>query len=725
MPRCLAAFAGILCTVASYCAGPTLMAAEVGGEIIANGSFENSSGGSPVGWSRDQQSNGKGEATVVGDHATAGVRALRLTPNANNLDSEKFSTPLAVGQGFDARAYAGKTLYLSGGLLAAGGATAVLAVYVHRTDGQVIGVRLTQGSGRRTMTEQDGQLMVPDDDKNKFVVLVCSVEGQTGAAYFDDIHLTTVQPRPAARGAPAGRAVALEADVTIDASRTLRTIPRTLYGTNLEWIWDGDGLVDANGNLKAGAVRLGRELDVSLLRFPGGVFSDFYDWRNGIGPQASRPTTAHLPGSGGSRHRFGTDEALLLSRDLGAPLLITANIVTGAPADAVAWMRYIDSRVSQDPRIPPVSIWEIGNENYNNGPLPYLTKATLSPANYARRYLEFARALRAAKPGIRLAAISDANFGSVARPSYADWDKTVLSMVGSEVDYLAVHNAYSPTLAVDRGEDLRSVYAAMLASPEQIRRSIAQVAAQINTSVPDRADHIKIAITEWGPAFQLTTRGRYVDHVKTLGSALYVASAMKVFIESPAVEIANFFKLTDPLWSGWIGKRGNEFVATGPYFALQLYTRHFGNRLVATKTRSPTFSADSIGRVDAIGDVPYLDVVASLGGDGRTLHIIGVNKHFDRDIRARLRISGFIPHAEGHVWTLNGTGIDAHAGSDVFRAPGINWAKQASDSKNPRFDKGGAGEIAITQSSTGFVAGSFEYVFPAHSVTAIVLQGAR
>jgi alpha-N-arabinofuranosidase len=701
------------------------MAADASGNIIANYSFEDAPAGVPTGWTRDQQSAAKGEATVVREHATQGGQALRLSPNEKNVDSEKLSTPLALGQGFDARTVAGKALYVSGDLLASGGATAVLAVYVHRTDGAILGVRLTQDASRQSMTAQRGQLVVPDDGKNKFVVLICAAEGQKGAVHFDNIRMATSLPAPAARDAREGRGAALEAEIAIDAARVLRSIPRTLYGTNLEWIWDGNGLVNASGDLSTEAVRLSRELGVSLLRFPGGVFSDFYDWKNGVGALSTRPETFYMPGAGRSSHRFGTDEALRLSRDLGAPLLITANIVTGKPEDAVAWMRYIAQRVEQDPRIPPVRIWELGNENYNDGPLPYLAKATLAPAAYAKRFMEFARALRTADPGVRLAAISDANFGTLAQPSYPRWDDTVLPIVGREIDYLAVHNAYSPTLAVDRGEDLRAVYAAMLASPVLVRRNIADVASRIKAAVPDRADKIKIAITEWGPAFQITPQGRYVDHVKTLGSALYVASVMKVFVESPAVEVANFFKLTDPLWSGWIGKRGNAFVATAPYLAFQFYSRHFGDQLVQSQTHSPTFSTRAVGRVDGVSDVPYLDVVASLGGGGKSVHVIGINKHFDRDIRARVRISGFIPRGEGRAWTLGGTGIDAHAGSDVFRAPGVKWARQASDIENPRFDKGGPGEITVTESSTGTVASDFEYVFPARSVTVIVLPGAR
>jgi alpha-N-arabinofuranosidase len=722
-PSSLALFAALL--LAFGCT-PSPFAADAQGNAIVNGGFEELKDGLPTGWTRDAQSARKGDARVVQEHATSGTQALRLTPNANNIDSEKSTMPLALGQGFEGRQLSGTTLYVSGSLLARGGATAVIAVYAHRTDGQVLGVRLTQGSDAPAMMEQRGRLVIPDDGKTKFVVLICAVEGTKGVAFFDDVRLSTSLPAAAAgpRGPLEGRGAALEAEVTVDAKRVIRTIPSTLYGTNLEWVWEGNGLWNARErNLDPQITRLAKDLGVSMLRFPGGVFADFYDWRNGTGAQATRPTTPHMPGPGDSRHSFGTDEALQLSREIGAPLLVTVNVATGTAGDAGAWVRYVAQRIRQDPKIPRVALWELGNENYNRGGMPHLEQATLAPEAYAKRFVDFARAMRQADPEVRLAAISDANLGTRAPHGYADWDKKVLRLIGREIDYLSVHNAYAPTLATDQGEDLRTVYAAMLAAPQLVRRSLDEVTAQIKLAVPERAGKIRIAVTEWGPAFQITPHGRYVDHVKTLGSALYVASVMKVFIESPTVEVANFFKLVDPLWSGSIGKRGDAYVPTAPYFALQLYSRHFGERLVHSETRSPTFSTTAVGWIDAVRDVPYLDVVASVGASGSSLHLLGINKHFDRDIRTRIRLTGFVPRAEGQTWTLSGAGLDAHTGTDVFRAPGFKWARQEEDRDNPRFHKGGPDEVAVRQSKTSKFDGTFEYVFPARSATMLVLPG--
>jgi len=267
------------------------------------------------------------------------------------------------------------------------------------------------------------------------------------------------------------------------------------------------------------------------------------------------------------------------------------------------------------------------------------------------------------------------------------------------------------------------VYAAMLAAPVLIHNSLERVSRKIDALGSAQASRIKIAVTEWGPYFQITPQGPFLDHVKTLGSGLYVASAMKAFLESPKTEIANSFKLNDQAFMGWIGKRQGSWAPKAPYFTLEMYTRHFGSTLVESTTNVMGYSSQPVGVVDAVSQVPYLDVVSSRSDDGRTLYVMGINKHFDRAIQANIALSGFQPAGDGTVWTLNGTGIDANTGTELFRAPGVKVARQAVAEINPHFDRGGPDELKITSARLENIGGTFEYTFPAHSVTSLEIKG--
>src|SRR4029450_7003646 len=96
-----------------------------------------------------------------------------------------------------------------------------------------------------------------------------------------------------------GKATAsIAASVRIDATRVVRPIPRALFGTNIEVIRDANGLWDAaNQRLDPEIVQLSRDLKLGPIRFPGGVWADTYDWRDGVGPRAQRPSKPTHPGA--------------------------------------------------------------------------------------------------------------------------------------------------------------------------------------------------------------------------------------------------------------------------------------------------------------------------------------------------------------------------------------------------------------------------------------------
>jgi alpha-N-arabinofuranosidase len=685
------------------------------GNLVANPGFEEIEREAPRGWTFEARAANKGTVAVSGERVHAGQFSLKLEPNDRNKPWDIANHPLSVGQAFPAGPFRGKALHVSGWLAAEGPAVAVAGLYALRSDGGVTVARLEQDSSKPGPVYHEDTLLVPNDSKVQYIVINCAVEGTRGAAFIDDVVVSLSAPATQqSRSAPS--AGPLSAEITIDAGREIRGIPRTLYGSNIEWIWDGDGVWNARTNtLNADVVRLSREAGFSLFRFPGGVFADFYHWRDGVGPQSARRKTEHSPAGPQSVHLFGTDEALAFAAAAGGELLITVNGGTGTPQEAADWVRYVNRRNGNAPR---VNYWEIGNELYINDP----KFVSMPPTVYVRRVHEFVRAMREADPSIKIGAIADDNYPRAVTPAYPRWTDQVLREAAGEIDFVAVHDAYAPMVVTDRGDDVRTVYAAMLAAPVLIRKNLDAVAAKIAAATADPAHRPKIAVTEWGPFFHFDPHNRFVDHVKTLGSALFVASTLKVFIESPAVEIANAFKLVDPLFMGWIGARDGGYAATAPYLALQLFTRHFGERLVSSATRTPTYDSPAVGWVDRVTDVPYLDVVASRSSDGKMLYVVAVNKHSESAITGHIVLHDFTPSAAARAWVLNGTGIDANTGTHPSPAAGGRWAAQASSGRDGRFDRGGPQEVTLTSSAVTNVAATFEYVFPAHSVTSLEIR---
>lgn len=668
---------------------------------LANTGFEHVAGGRPQGWHIDPGVEAKG--TIAAVAGPGGSRVLQLRPNGSN-SGEKL---LGVGQLFNAEALRGREVEVRARLAGRDGANAIVGVHALGKGGDLGFVQLRQGDSQGALVAKAQTLTIAQDAEN--IVVYAIVEGKRGEALFDDI---TVTPRGASPAA-ARPETAGAATIQVDVRNPVRTIPRDLYGTNVEWIFDGQGLwASAGKRLDPDAIRLTRELGVPLLRFPGGVFSDFYHWRDGLGPQGERPTTRHYPGGPESRHSFGLPELNRFARQVGADLLLTVNVGTGTPQEAADWVRHMQGKDQAE-----VRYWEIGNELYMEGDL---SGAHMGPKAYAQRFLEFARAMRQVDPAIKLGGIGGLNYGRYRFIADDRWSEILLQKAAPEMDFLAIHNAYAPVvIGASESVDPRAVYYSMLAAPTLIEQNLREVSELLaRHESPSRP--IAIAITEWGPFFHILPENPWVDHIKTMGSALFVASTLNTFLRSPRVEIATFFKLTDHGFMGWIGQRDGRFAATAPYLVFQLYREALGETLVQTRAVGPTFNGGGIGVVDPVRDVPYLDAVATF--DDGVLSLVVTNKSDTRPMVTTLDVQGISGYQRARYKTISSDSLDAHTGTELPRIPGLRWARQVNLAQ---FDKGAPGQIRVESGELERGEGPPTFRFPPLSVTHLRFEGVR
>jgi alpha-N-arabinofuranosidase len=452
----------------------------------------------------------------------------------------------------------------------------------------------------------------------------------------------------------------------VDAKRLIRDIPRTLYGTNIEWFRNGNGLIDDHGVLRSDLVDAARDEGVSLLRFPGGTFSDYYRWEDGTGPRANRPTTKHFTDSGASKNVMGSPEIARLARATGSGLLITVNAGTATAQEAARWVAYFnapgDARRRGDGFAAPfhVHYWEVGNELYLPGN-PGVIKVAVSPEVYAARFKEYARAMKAVDPAIALIAIANANASRVTLP-YPEWLETLLKAAAPEIDYIAVHNAYFPVLFEKKKPEARDVYRALWAAPEAIDRDLSRLEKIIRAYQAGK--DIGIAVTEWGLLYSVNLDPGWIDKVKTMGSAVYVGRVLQVFVSHPKVRIANYFKFTDDTPIGWVAFDGKP---KAPYYALQLFSRHFGARLVKSEIMGgKTYGTPPLGIMTEEKDVPEVTAAAALNDKGDRLFVNLINRSWSETHYVGLSVKGFVgAEGETDAWLLAAPAATDHNGPDL------------------------------------------------------------
>ncbi len=685
--------------------------AQDGNSLLVDGGFELSPTGN--GWSVDPSVAAEGKAFRSTTAIHSGRFSLEVAPTGQNTWATRLDS-FALVQLIPADKLRGNPVYFGGYLWARDGATAILRIWtVGNSAIELREVRQVTGTSGPVLLRD--VLDVPTDPSVTAIAVGCVVEGTTGAAYFDDVSVTTSPPDYVTALSSVNSGPALQATVDISPTEVTRRIPNSLYGVNIEWGWDAQGIWNEQAQAPyPGVIDLIQELGFSEFRFPGGILSDLYNWQDGTGPVADRPGPVTMPGGSLSTNGFGTDELLQLADATGANLMMTANVLTGTPDEAAAWMSYLTGHGHR------VQNWEVGNELYLDFTQFTPPSANWTAEQYAQTFLQYATAMRAADPGVRLGAGLEYSLSPSAFRVHPNWEQTVLQIAGSQIDFVAVHNAFAPVLPIeDAGWDARTVYESLFAAPILIKQSLDQLSSIIDANAGPNAQRIGIGVTEWGPGFKIEPDSRWVDHLKTLGSAIYAADVLKAFIDSPRVERAHAFKLADGSAQGWIGVRNSAFLAKPVAQALEMYVKHFGTQRVNSLVASPTYESRSMGLVDAVQAVPYLDVVCSLDDSGQTLYVMAINKHIDRDIRATIELGGYMAYGTATVWTLNGTGVDANPGTQLPTY--ITWAPQTGIEPNPRIDDGGPGEVTLSPDTISLEGMRFEYTFPAHSVTSLVI----
>lgn len=296
----------------------------------------------------------------------------------------------------------------------------------------------------------------------------------------------------AAVSAPAASASTV--NVTVNAQEGLGTIPSTAYGLNTA-VWDS--LMNTTQTQQ-----LLQQAGVDMLRYPGGSYGDAYDWQNNT-------VQGGYVAPGTDFDQFmGTVKAI------GAQPILIANYGTGTPQEAAAWVQYANVTKGYG-----VRYWEIGNEQYGDGFYGDDWEANnysdKSPVGYANELLQYASAMKAVDPSIKIGAVLTlpGNWPDsvVAGGESGDWNQEVLSTAGSAIDFVIVHY-YPPS-----GQG-----GSVVDDPEQLGGELAQLRQEIDQYAGADGPNIQIAMTE-------TDGNNFMD---TQPGALFAADAYMTALEN-------------------------------------------------------------------------------------------------------------------------------------------------------------------------------------------------
>jgi hypothetical protein len=224
--------------------------------------------------------------------------------------------------------------------------------------------------------------------------------------------------------AAAGPSATAAATVTVNANAGEGTVPSIGLGANTA-VYDGYLTDAALPPLLSAA-------GVNTLRYPGGSVSDVYHWQD----------NSVVPGTTYADPNNTFDNFMKVARSTNAQPMITVNYGSGTAAEAAAWVKYANVTKGY-----AAKYWEIGNEVYGNGAYgsswEYDTHSTKNATTYATNAGQYIDAMKAADPTIKVGVVltTPGNWpdGLTATGDTQDWNHTVLSALGSKIDFVIVH----------------------------------------------------------------------------------------------------------------------------------------------------------------------------------------------------------------------------------------------------------------------------------------------
>ena len=437
-----------------------------------------------------------------------------------------------------------------------------------------------------------------------------------------------------------------KAEVIIDKNFITGKIDRRIYGSFIEHlgraVYDGiyqPGLdVSDEQGFRKDTMELVKELNVPIVRYPGGNFVSGFKWEDSIGPKADRPKRVDLAWGVVETNQFGLNEFCDWARKADTDVMMAVNLGTRGIMEAKELLEYCnlsggtylsDLRKAHGYEKPhAIKTWCLGNEM--DGPWQTGHKTAKEYAHLAN---ETAKAMRALDPDIELVAC-----GSSASnmPTFGDWEREVLEECYDSVDYISMHQYYG------NQENNTADFLASSVDMDTFIKNVVAICDYVQGRKHSKKQ-INISFDEWNVWYHSNEQDKklekwvekphQLEDVYNMEDALLVGSMLITLLRHcDRVKMACMAQLVNviaPIMTSDTGAwRQTIFY---PY----MHASKFGNGTVLnTLVKSPVYDSK-------YGEAPYLDCVIVNNEEKGELVVFAVNKDLTEDMEVTCDLRQF------------------------------------------------------------------------------------
>lgn len=442
-----------------------------------------------------------------------------------------------------------------------------------------------------------------------------------------------------------------KAKMIIDKEFKISEIDKRIYGSFIEHLGravyggiyePGHYTSDENG-FRKDVIDLVKELNVPIVRYPGGNFVSNFFWEDSVGPVEERPRRLELAWRSLETNEIGLNEFSKWTNAINSEIMMAVNLGTRGIADACNLLeycnhesgtKYSDLRIKHGVEKPhKIKTWCLGNEM--DGPWQ-LGHKTMD--EYGRLSVETARAMKTIDPSIE---VVSCGISYKDMPTFPEWEATTLNYNYDEIDYVSLHQYYG-----NRANDTAS-FLAQTVDMDEFIKTVKYTCDYIKAKKRSKKT-INLSFDEWNVWFH--SNAEYDDIMKNrpwqIGPALLediynfedalLVGLMLITLlkHSDRVKIACMAQLVNVIAPIMTEKNGPAWKQTiyYPYLHASKYGRGIALQSVISSPKHDTIDFTDVNDVESI---------AIYNEEKEEVTIFAVNRNLSDDINLECDVRSF------------------------------------------------------------------------------------
>lgn len=423
----------------------------------------------------------------------------------------------------------------------------------------------------------------------------------------------------------------MESKLKVSKQLIVSEVDCRLYGSFIEHlgravytgIYQPNHVSSDEDGFRQDVIDLVKELDVPIIRYPGGNFVSGFQWEDSVGDRDLRPKRLDLAWRSIETNEVGLQEFYKWTKKVNTEINMAVNLGTRGINAARNLVEYCNfegdsywanlRRAHGQAEPYQIKTWCLGNEM--DGPWQIGAKTS---EEYGRLAAETAKAMKLVDDSIELVVCGSSNS---QMPTFGEWELDVLDHTYEYVDYLSLHQYYG-----NASNDLAEYLACSLDMDQFITGVVAMCDAikakkhsnkQLNLSFDEwniwyHSNEADQAEKPWQVAPKLLEDHYNFEDALVLGCLL-----ITLLKHADRVKIACLAQLVNVIAPIMTDENGNAWQQT-IYFPFAQVSKYGRGHVLKPVVESDTYQTKSFD------EVPYIETIAVLNED--ELVVFAVNR---------------------------------------------------------------------------------------------------